>query len=255
MKALRPFFFIIAITLITGLACAFGGSTSATQEPTAQEKGLTVTPKPSKKSPQTGPTETPDGTDELPGVEPQAYYTETFDGSLDNYTYFNLGKGDETKMSLSPDNGSLVFDLKDNNLWVYVTYNPYIYKDVVIEVTASNQAKKDNTIGLICRYSQKQSWYEFNISQDGSYWIYAYDMHYNKIAEGISTAVNGGQNSNTYRASCIGDQLSLKINNTEVKTIRETKFKFGEGKVGFGVSSFNRTPVTVNVDSFTISEP
>ena len=193
--------------------------------------------------------------------DPKAYYTETFDGNLDNYTYFNTGKGDEDKMSLKTDNGYLVFDLKGTNLWIYVTYNPYTYTDVALELVADNRGKNNNNVSLLCRYDPKEGWYEFNIANNGLYWIYAYDatglVHkgYNQIANGGSTAIKTGRFSNTYNVSCVDDKLSLSINGKEVTSVRDTKYQLREGKVGFSVSSFDVTPILVNVDSFTISEP
>jgi hypothetical protein len=247
---------------MVGLTCAFGGGaiTKPTKEPTktvivvptTQEEESTATPEPTDE-------ETP--TDAPPTPEAQIYYTETFDGNLDNYTYFNTGKGNEDKMSLKTNDGYLVFDLKDNNLWIYITYNPFTYKDAVIEVTVENNGKNNNTVGLLCRYNKDEGWYEFNIANNGSYWIYAYDATsainkvYNTIASGTSKAVKQGKDINTYGATCIGDKLTLTINGVEVKTVKDVKYKFHEGKVGFSVSSFDVTPIMVNVDSFTISEP
>jgi hypothetical protein len=265
MKAFRPFFVIVALVLMIGLACAFGGG--GTQSKPTQEKPTAQQPK-DEPTQETQPTDeaapsdaTPsDATDE-PVSDAQDFFTETFDGSLDNYTWFNTGKGDEDKMSLKTNGGYLVFDLKDTNLWVYVTYNPFTYKDVALELTADNRGKNNNNVSLLCRYNKDEGWYEFNIANNGLYWIYAYDSTgavakgYSKIADGASKFVKQGKDVNTYGATCSGDKLTLTINGNEVKTIKDTKFKFREGKVGFSVSSFDVTPILVDVDSFTISEP
>jgi hypothetical protein len=266
MKTLRPLFLIVGLLLMVGMACAFGGSTA---NPT-EEEPTSVVVEPTT-APDEEPTEAPEPTEEeeLPTEEPtegssteaEAYYTETFDGSLDNYTYFNTGKGDEDKMKLDVDDGYLVFDLKGNNLWIYVTYNSYTYENVALELVADNRGKNNNNVSLLCRYDKDEGWYEFNIANNGLYWIYAYDATgviadgYSRIANGGSTAVKQGKDTNTYNVICEDDKLTLNINGKEVKTIRDTKFKFREGKVGFSVSSFDVTPILVNVDSFTISEP
>ena len=269
MKTLRPLFLIVSLILMVGLACAFGGTkatpTSAPEPTTAVEDQPTDEPtEASADTPTDEPTQetssdaTPTNT---PKTDAVAYYTEEFDGNLDNYTYVNEGKGDEKKMSLKTLDGALVFDLKGTNLWIYVTYNAFTYKDVAVEVVADNRGKNTNNISLLCRYSKDEGWYEFNISNGGLYWIYAYDVTgavrkgYNAITNGASKLVKQGKGVNTYSASCIGNELTLSINGTEVKTITDNKFDFSEGKVGFSVSSFDVTPILVNVDSFTISEP
>jgi Domain of Unknown Function (DUF1080) len=263
MKAFRPFFVIVAFVLMVGLACAFGGGGGAQSQPT-QEKPTAQQPKDEPTQAETKPTEeaTPsDATDEPISTDAQDFFTETFDGNIDNYTYFNTGKGDEDKMSVKTKDGSLIFDLKDNNLWIYVTYNPFTYKDVALEVTADNRGKNNNNISLFCRYNKEEGWYEFNIANSGLYQILAYDATgavakgYNRIADGASKFVKQGKDVNTYGATCSDDKLTLTINGNEVKTIKDTKYKFREGKVGFGVSSFDVTPILVNIDTFTISEP
>jgi hypothetical protein len=267
MKALRPLFLVVSLMLMVGLACSIGNSSKATEEPTkaveptaAVDEPTAVVDEPTEVSDE--PTdEVVDDPTEEPSTEAEEFYTETFDGNLDNYTYFNTGEGDEDKMSLKTNDGFLVFDLKGENLWIYVTYNPFTYKDVALEVTADNRGKNTNDISLLCRYDKEEGWYEFNVKNSGLYSILAYDATgivkkgYNTIYNGASTAVKQGRDVNTYNVSCVGEKLSLTINGTEVKTIKDTKYRFREGKVGFSVSSYNVLPILVNVDSFTISEP
>lgn len=192
------------------------------------------------------------------------FYAETFDGKLDNYTYFNTGTGDDKnkdKMSLKISNGFLVFDLKDTNLWIYITYNSFTYHDVTIQLTVDNRNNNVNDVSLLCRYTKDVGWYEFNISNNGSFKIFAYDatdtVHqgYNSITQGSSTAVNPGKDINAYSATCSGNTLTLTINGTEVKRIEDSKYNFFTGKVGFSVSSYEITPILVNVDLFKISKP
>jgi serine protease Do len=190
------------------------------------------------------------------------YFTDSFDAnSMSNYTVENRKKGsDEDKMKVNIKDGAMVFDLQANNLWVYVTYKPYKYTDVKISIKADNRGKNNNNVTLFCRQSS-EGWYEFSIANNGLYWIYAYDATgaiskgWNVIFNGGSTAIKQGKDSNEYTASCVGDKLTLSINGTEVKSIRDAKYKFREGTVGFGVSSFSTIPILVNVDSFTVSQP
>lgn len=268
MKALRPLFLIVSLILMVGLACSVGSPAKPTEEPTtvteptaapdeptiAADEPTVAADEPTAAADE--PTETPEST-----TGGDQYFTDTFDGTLDNYTVENRKEGsDEDKMNVHIEDGYLVFDLKGNDLYVYVTYNPVKYKDVKISMTADNRGKNNNNVSLICRQSD-EGWYEFNIANNGLYWIYAYDSTgtvakgYNRIYNGGSKAIKQGKGTNEYTASCVGDKLTLSINGTEVKTIRDTKFQFNEGTVGFGVSSFNVTPILVQVDSFTISEP
>jgi S1-C subfamily serine protease len=181
------------------------------------------------------------------------FYTEEFDGDLGNYTYFEY-HGNNDDVNLYTEDGSLVFDLQKANLWTYVTYDPYVYTDATITMVADNRGRNSNNVTLVCRYSEDDnSWYEFNISNGGEYFIYAHvDGGFETVANGGSTAVRQGKDTNTYAASCIGNDLTLYINGVEVKSVSENIHGLREGQVGFGVSSFDVLPIEVAVNSFTI---
>ena len=83
----------------------------------------------------------------------------------------------------------------------------------------------------------------------------ANDGRYYNIFNGGSNLIKQGKDTNKYTFICTGDSLTLGVNGTEVKTVSDKKYKLGEGLAGFGVSSFDSLPVTVNVDSFQISQP
>jgi len=264
MKVFRPFFAIGAFLLLVGLACIVGGPTAA---PTAQpqptkEQAATDAPPPTDSAGATDTPATSGSATDTPAASAggDQYFTDDFSGTMDNYTVKNLGTGSEDKMDVNIKDGYMVFDLTGANLWVYVTYNPFKYKDVTISMVADNRGKNNNNVTLFCRKSD-EGWYEFNIANNGLYWIYAFDAQglvakgYNTIYNGGSTAIKQGKDVNTYAATCKGNQLSLSINGTEVKTIKDSKFQFREGNVGFGVSSFGVTPILVEVDKFIVSQP
>jgi S1-C subfamily serine protease len=188
------------------------------------------------------------------------FYKEEFDNGADNYKYFvihgddNQIHADNSDVNLNTQDSSLVFDILKQNRYIYVYYDPYTYTDVSLEMVAENQGKNSNNVTLFCRYNADQnSWYEFNVSNGGEYWIYAYtDGSYHTIADGGSTAVNEGRATNDYVVGCHGQELALVINGQQVRTVTDTNYNLKEGRVGFGVSSFNVLPITVAVNSFTI---
>ena len=81
------------------------------------------------------------------------------------------------------------------------------------------------------------------------------DGRYYNIANGGSNLIKTGKDTNEYTMICSGDSITLGVNGTEVKTVRDTKYKLREGLVGLGVSSFDSLPVLVEVDVFQISQP
>lgn len=271
MKALRPIFILISLVLIIGLACTIGGPTATKEAPTQPPTQPPVQPtveEPPTQAPE--PTAEPTAEQPVNTPEPQAtetaaandYFTEEFNSDIGNYTYFEFHelygttKADNTVIPTTKD-GFLVFDLKKKDKWVYVTYDPFKYTDVRLDLKADNRGKNNNNVSLICRYSS-EGWYEFNIANNGLYSILAYvdaDRTYYTIFDGGSNLIKQGKDSNEYTLICNGDDITAGINGTEVKTITDTKYKLRDGLVGFGVSSFNITPILVEVDSFQVSQP
>jgi len=242
-------------------------------EPTAtytEEPEPTITPEPTPtytleppptNTPEPLPTNTPEPiepTPEPPPVdEPLAFYTEEFEGDLSSYSYFMMS-GDENRMDLFTDRGKLVFDLQGEYQWVYVTYDEYYYSDVRIDVKAENLGRNSNNVSLICNYSDRLGWYEFNISNGGLYWIYAYsemEGDWIELARGGSNNVRMGRDVNTYTAICQGNRLALYINGILEREHVDNRFNFREGLVGFSVSSFDVLPILVEIDFFSISVP
>ncbi|MCX6056423.1 MAG: hypothetical protein NTZ74_16225 [Chloroflexi bacterium] len=256
---ITPLLFLGTFILIIGAACSFsiGGDKTATVEPLVVV--ITATPIPKVELPTQEiiaaptevftevPTDTPAPTD---------FFVEEFDGNMDNYTYF-VNNGDESKMDLRHEEGQLKFDLNGAYLWPYVLYEPYIYTDVRIDTEAENIGSNNNSVTLVCRYDEKLGWYEFNIANDGTWYIAYYDniikKGYTTLYDGGSTAIRMGRNTNTYTAICQGNQLTLMINGVLTRTIQNNDLK--EGQVGIGISSYANYPVIVNFNWMEISQP
>lgn len=257
-----PFLFLAAFILLVGLACSVdlfgndGSGAPASSDAPASSEAASSSEEEVVSSEEEEVSSEEEASSEEPAAEAPAFYREEFDGDLSNYTYFEFhGRDDE--VTLDSDGNDLVFDLQKENQWVYVTYDPYIYTDVVLEVSADNRGRNNNNVSIICRYSD-EGWYEFNIANNGLYWILAYstvDKSYSTIINGGSNAIKQGKDINIYRASCIGEELKLTINGVEVKKIKDVKYKLRDGLVGFGVSSFDVLPILVEVDYFDISQP
>jgi hypothetical protein len=280
-KIFKIIFLFISFFIVVSLAC----STSTPPDPTATAEPIppteivqepteeeiieeVVTPiatnPPSRQIAPTQPAppqvEEPVATEEeyeFEYTEAQAFYVEEFDGDLSSYSYF-LMSGDESEMDLYTDNGRLVFDLRGRNQYVYVLYEEFYYSDVIIEVYAENLGKNTNNVSLVCNYSDRFGWYEFNISNGGLYDILIYselDGGYFTLTSGGSKNVRTGRDVNVYTAVCRGNQLALYINGVLEKEFTDRKYNLRDGQVGFGVSSFNVLPILVEVDYFAIDDP
>ncbi len=276
-SGIKVFFVIIGSLVLVSLACGTSAPpdptatppqavqeeiipVAVTEEPTVQEAEIpepTATDPPMRELPATQPVTEIVEEPEPTADEPQAYYVEEFEGDLSSWSYF-LMRGDENKMDLYTDFGRLVFDLQGTDQWVYVLYDEYYYSDVRIDVEAENLGKNTNNVSLVCNYSDRFGWYEFNISNGGLYSILVYselDGDYFTLASGGSTNVRMGRDVNTYTAICQGNKLTLYVNGVLEREHVDTKYNLKEGLVGVSVSSFDVLPILVELEYFSISVP
>jgi S1-C subfamily serine protease len=182
-------------------------------------------------------------------------YSSDFDALLSDWVYF-LMSGEEDGFSATIDNSKLHIEIPDQNVWVYFYMDAFTVADVRLDTKVENLGKNTNNVSLFCRYSEDRGWYEFNVANNGEYNIYYYDAvtsQYNVLFSGGSREINMGKGTNEYTVICDGDSLTLGINGTEVRTVKDTRLK--EGRVGLSVSSFDITPIVVEYDYFVASVP
>ncbi len=272
MKPLRPLFFLTAIILFVGLACAaLGGGTTPTQAPPPTEPVQVIPTDPPPQPTEVPPTEAlpteEEPTEEPPVPEPQSqqFFTEEFDAPLssdwDILTVTGSTDADPDKVTVETDGGRLIWDFDSEYVYYYMFYNAYEYDNVRLDVRADNRGRNNNSISLICRYDPDTGWYEFNIANSGVYDIlYGEvrpngDIAYNTIANGGSLAIKQGMGVNEYAIICEDNELTLFINGDEVTSIQENRYGLRSGQVGMSVSSFNVLPILIEMDWVQISEP
>jgi hypothetical protein len=182
------------------------------------------------------------------------YFTD-FDGTMDNWTYF-LMNGNKDGFTANAEDNKLKVDISQTNTWVYFENDAVSVDNVRLDTVADNLGANANNVSLFCRYSESEGWYEFNIANNGEWWIYRYDANSSKYVQlysGGSTAIHMGKDTNEYMAVCDGDNLTLYINGVQIHTVKDKNLK--SGLAGLSLSSFDVTPVTVDFDSFTMSVP
>jgi hypothetical protein len=196
---------------------------------------------------------------DAPTPAPQPFYTEEFDGNIDTWMPF-IKSGKESEFSQGIDNGKLVVHIspQKDEVWAYLINNEFKYTDVQVEVVTTNMGNNANGVSLVCRYSDK-GWYEFRISNDQTYSIYAFGPGGEVPKEGIELFTGGskkilaGNVKNVYTATCKGKELSLDINGTQVKTTN-ARYDFPEGNIGIGFSSPKKLTVDLEFESAKISQ-
>lgn len=264
MKPLQPVLFLTAFILLVGLACSAvtgAGNTSTEAPPPTQP--VQVIPTNTELAPtEAPPTEAAAPTEvvatEPPAPETQQFFTEEFESedALANWESFTLGAGEDRNLVIQQEDDHLLFDLGDEDLYVYYIYTAYDYDDVSIKLNAENRGRNNNNVSLVCRLnSDAGQWYEFSVESGGLWYLYAVDEKYNIIANGGTQALKQGREVNEYGMSCEGDRITMTINDEEVKSVTDNTYGFNSGLVGFNISSLNVLPITVEVNWFEIAQP
>jgi len=231
------------------------------------DKPATPTPAPIR-----SPTETPPPTPVLVSVTPEPtptlepsptpfprYFTNEFDTSLAGWV--TLQANNDSNINIKTENSALLLQLDIPFTWLYALYGAEDYQNVRIDTQFQNRAGTPSSIGLICRYSETDGWYEFNISTDGTYnvlygkWLTVGIVDYLPITDGSSKLIQPSGATQTIGLICSDTTLSLYINETLLRRLDVTRYELTEGKVGITASSFEHVPVFAAFDWVKVSEP
>jgi len=132
------------------------------------------------------------------------------------------------------------------------------FSDTVTQVEATKVGgPDDNDLGLICRYQDESNFYFFIISSDGFYGI-AKVLNGEQELVGLenmeySEAINQGNATNRLQAECVGQTLTLYVNDQQV--FQTTDAQFSGGDVGLIAGTFDVAGTDVHFDNFVVSQP
>jgi hypothetical protein len=130
--------------------------------------------------------------------------------------------------------------------------------DVVVEVDATKNGGPDqNDFGVICRYTDTNNFYYFQITSDGLAAI-------GKVTAGTQTkisgsdfqassAVNQGQATNHIRGDCVGNTLTLYVNGQQVTSATDGDHTSGDA--GLMAGTFDTPGADILFDDFVVREP
>lgn len=214
---------------------------------------LPPTPVPVTDTPE--PTSTPEPT---PTPFPH-FFADEFDGSLAGWVI--LQAGSDAVPNIKNENSTLTLQMDVPYTWVYAVFGAQDYEDVRVEARFANQAGSPASIGLICRYSETDGWFEYNVSTDGTYsvlygkWLASGIADYLPILSASSNAIRASGTSQEIGLVCSDTILSLYIDQTLIRNIDASRYELTGGKVGVAASSFENTPVIAAFDWVRVSEP
>lgn len=246
--------------LCIGFLLLISACQSATTTPALNPAPSTATPTPPVIASVTpAPSLTPTVSFTPPPTALPRFFTEDFNGSLPNWSILQSSGADIPQTSL--ENGFLVFHLPTAYNWVYAILGSETYADVRLDALTESRGASPESIGVVCRYSEQNGWYEFNISQDGTYnvlfgqWLAEGVAQYKPIASDSTPYLKTNGEQNEIGLACQDQYLYLYLNGKLFRKLDVTRFGLTEGKVGLTVSSFESPGVIGVFDWLKVSEP
>ena len=141
----------------------------------------------------------------------------------------------------------------------YLTVDGKKFTDSRIEIDAVLlEGPSNDNFGVVCRYKDIENYYAFVISHDGYFGIY-------KVKDGVLTMGNDtgsleysdvirkGGVVNHISATCQGDILTLRVNDSLLSQIQDSSFS--DGQVGLIASAYSDPGVKVLFDNLEIYQP
>jgi hypothetical protein len=187
------------------------------------------------------------------------FFTDEFDSSLAGWAI--LQAGNESVPNTKTENGNFIMQMDSPFSWLYAIYGAQDYANVRIDAQFTNQAGSPSSMGLICRYSEENGWFEYNVSTDGSYnllygsWLAVGIADYLPITDGSSNLIQPSGAPQLIGLVCSDTALALYINDTIIRNVDVTNYGLTEGSVGITASSYENTPVVVALERVIVSEP
>lgn len=133
------------------------------------------------------------------------------------------------------------------------------HRDVSLQVSAiNNGGEENNYFGLICRAISDIDYYAFVISSDGYYALLKSEENgENFLPDGEFRHTNliKTDQYNEIQADCIGNYLSLSVNNTVLIDVDIPQADVRSGDVGLIAASFEGGGVDILFDDFAIYDP
>ena len=241
--------FLLGCLLIT--ACQ--SATPTSEVPLPPTATLPPTPVPATDTP--APTFTPEPT---PTPFPR-FFTSEFDDTLAGWVI--LQAGNEAAPHITVENSRLLVQMDSPYTWVYSLFGAHDYENVRVDTKFINNAMSPASAGLVCRYSETDGWFEYNVSTDGTYnvlygkWLDAGVADYLPVSDGSSNAIQPSGTEQQIGLICSGTTLTLLIGETIIRNVDVSRFELAGGKVGVTAASYENTPVIVSFDWVNVGEP
>ena len=187
------------------------------------------------------------------------FFTNEFDSPLVDWAI--LQAGNDFVPNIKTENGTLLLQMDSPYSWVYAVYGAQSYANVRIDAQFENRAGSPASSGLLCRYSEENGWFEYNVSTDGTYnllygsWLDTGIADYLPITDGSSNLIQPSGAPQQLGLLCSETTVALLINETIIRSVDVSRYELTEGKVGITASSYENTPIIAAINWVTVREP
>jgi hypothetical protein len=158
------------------------------------------------------------------------------------------------------EEGFLLFDLGGKNIQTFTLYQPEVYKNLRLDARLIAQTDSPYALNLVCRYSEQNGWYQYQVFDSGAYNLYYFVWNEEEqavptlLVEGVAASLLRGE-VNEIGMSCKDRDLNLYVNGELVRSYPENQYVLRDGRVGVGLTSFDSVPVLVSLDWLKILIP
>lgn len=242
--------FLLIGCLILATACQTATTPASLPSPTAT---FPPTPIPVTDTPAPTATLAPSSTP-LP-----RFFTNQFDSVLEGWV--TLQAGNDFVPNVKTENSNLILQMDSPYAWVYTVYGAESYANVRIDAEFENRAGSPSSTGLLCRYSEENGWFEYNVSTDGTYnllygnWLTVGIADYLPITDGSSNLIQPSGASQQIGFLCMDTTVTLLINETIIRSVDVARYELTEGNVGITAASYENTPIIATINWVTVREP
>lgn len=184
------------------------------------------------------------------------YFTDEFTSAIDGWASFQTG-GNQAP-SVKFEYGTLKLDFNTPDTWYFAVQNAHQYSKVFVSTRFSGTTS--GSAGLICNYSEENGWYEFNVSQDGTYavlygqWLAPEIARYSLISMNSSEYLKPGLFGYEIGLTCIENTLFLHINGKLFRKLDVSRYGLHDGKIGLTAASFDEVPMTLTFEWIKVAE-
>ena len=152
--------------------------------------------------------------------------------------------------------GQYVVEVNEPNYDIWGNYDYEQFDDVIINVDATVLQSANGTggYGVMCRYVNSDNYYKFEVDEDGYFIIYKYlSGEFVALYDWDSLSWLAGNSYAHLTVSCIGNELTLVVNDSLIASV--TDDSFSQGYIGLVGGVFDDTGLVVAFDNLTVHAP